>query len=129
MRQRPNPLKLLTLAEIYEVEYADLMSAAGYLCSERSHQHVPGPEEAHEGSESLQSLVDAAKDWLEGNGVHFSYLLRGLTGLSRESLALVSRLVTTLSIQEKQLKGSELAGHLGRDPAVPDERPGGLGGA
>lgn len=102
--ERPSPLKLQTLAEVYEVDYGELMAAAGYLESWAKVSLVPEPSEQPEDQPEQEGLVREAMAWLERNGVHSAYFLRSLTGLSNESLNLVNRLVTSLSIHEKQLE-------------------------
>lgn len=102
MRQYPNPLKLQTLAELYQAEYGQLMAVAGYL---------DPPSATPPSSSTLPSsepdAAQAARKWLEANGVNFDYFLRGLTGLSKDSLALVSRMVATWSIKERQIQNAD----------------------
>lgn len=107
LRERPNPMKLQTLAEIYAVDYHELLAVAGYLKREAHDPPAAEPDPGQADQQPHRALVDQATEWLEGNGIRSEYFLRSLTGLSKESLALVSRLVTTLSIQEKQLKGDK----------------------
>lgn len=109
VRQRPNPRKLQTLAEIYEVDYRELMAAAGYLDAAESSLPVLSFESGEQDLDDQQKLVATTKNWLESNDIHFSYFLRGLTSLSKDSLVLVNRLVTTLGIQEKQLGSTKPA--------------------
>lgn len=101
VRERPNPLKLQTLAEIYEVDYEQLLARAGYLEPAGSRRSLAAVLPATQPSVSAELLTEVTR-CLDEHGVHPEYFLRSLTGLSRNSLALVSRLVTTLSIQESQ---------------------------
>lgn len=102
LRARPNPLKLLTLAEIYGVSYRELMVAAGYLEDVgQALEAASLPATSAPAWTDRDELVSSAREWLEVNGVHFDYFLRALTRLSRESLVLTNRLVTGWAIKEK----------------------------
>jgi transcriptional regulator with XRE-family HTH domain len=109
MRDRPNPLKLQTLAEIYGVEYSVLLAVAGYLESQTAAPQ-PGVEvagEPVEGGAKPESRLEAARrliEWLEKRGIHSEYFMNSIMGLSEESLHIVNRLITTLSVQERQLR-------------------------
>jgi transcriptional regulator with XRE-family HTH domain len=105
MRERPNPLKLQTLAEAYGVDYRRILGAAGYLTDEFTSL---GPDTLQEGKRGGQeadlALAHRLIDWLENRGLHSGYFMNSIMRLSDESLHLVNRLITTLSVQESQIK-------------------------
>ena len=86
VRTRPSPPKLQTLAEIYGVDYQRLLSLAGYL------------EKATSGKEG-ESLSEALYRRLQAEGIRPEYFVHALLDLSSDSLSIVYRLITTLSIQ------------------------------
>lgn len=97
---RPNPLKLKSLAEIYGVDYREVLAKAGYLDPElRDQQEVTARPPRVRTLELAAEMVD----WLEANHVHPDYFINAVMGLTAESLHIVSRLVTTLSVHERHL--------------------------
>lgn len=100
IRDNPAKLKLHTLAEIYGVPPGQVLAAAGYL---EGGQEMPLPASASQGSEERHELAGKMFDLLEGGGIHPEYFIRAMLGLSQDSLYIVNRLVTTLSVKEAQL--------------------------
>lgn len=104
-RINPNPLKLKTLAELYGVDHRQVLAAAGYLDSEITDLALP------EAGTALEPKLELAKkviEFLESKGIHSEYFMNSVLGLNDESVQVVNRLITTLSIQEKRLREKEL---------------------
>lgn len=107
IRDNPAKPKLHTLAEIYGVPPRQILVAAGYLGGE---EETPLPIPAAPGNqEPRQELTGRLFEFLEGGGIHPEYFINSLMGLSSDSLYIVNRLVTTLSVKEKQLQKQEAA--------------------
>ena len=99
-REKPSPLKLQTLAKILEGDYGELMRQAGYL--------TPGNEfmdDTRSPTVSPQTaLAESLFTWLKARHTTPDYFIQNLMALSDESLAIVTRLVTSLSVQERRLR-------------------------
>lgn len=104
-RINPNPLKLKTLAELYGVDYRQVLAAAGYLESEITGLALP------ETGTALEPKLELARkviEFLESKGIHSEYFMNSVLGLNDESVHVINRLITTLSIQEKKLREKEV---------------------
>jgi len=104
LQEKPSPLKLQTLAELYGVDYRKLLAIAGYLDSGLP---VEEGEIEHTARSEVQSKLELAEkmiEWLEGKGIHSAYFMSSVIELSDESLHLLNRLLTMLSLQERQLR-------------------------
>ncbi|HJP31737.1 MAG: helix-turn-helix transcriptional regulator [Candidatus Latescibacteria bacterium] len=92
LQKHPSPEKLRTLAEIYGADYEILLRLAGYLTE--STTSIP----------HSNALVETVVRRLRAEGIRPEYFLQAVADLSSDSLAIVSRLITTLSIQSKGRK-------------------------
>jgi transcriptional regulator with XRE-family HTH domain len=100
VQDKPHPLKLHTLAELYGVDYRKLFALAGYLESASFIEDIVPPARTH----SQIALAEKTIEFLESKGIHSAYFLNSLMELSDESLHLLNRLLTTWSLQERQLR-------------------------
>ena len=116
LREGPNPLKLKTLAKIYRIDYAELLHRAGYLDDELATLAQSGQEMAAQSAETRLEKARQLIEHLENQGIRPEFFLNGILGLSAESLQLISRMVTTLSLQEKQVsaEGRSVAEGVGK---------------
>lgn len=108
---RPNPLKLRTLAEIYGADYRELMSMAGFLDA----QDVGGEGATAGGPDATQPGGDRtelarARElllFLAERGIRPLYFVQSLMALEEESLQIINRLITTLSVKERRARSTE----------------------
>ena len=90
--EAPSPFRMRTLARIYEVSYEDLLNRAGYLDSNLNAK--PG----------YDRTAANLEDHLKKNGIKPEYFIQALLSLGKESLSLVNRTVTVLSVQGNNLR-------------------------
>jgi len=106
--ETPSPLKLKTLALIYGIEYSDLLRLADYLEGrpETSRtQHATEKKTSQAGPDVVNpEIAGHLKNHLEGNGIHADYFFQALLSLSKTSLSVVNRLVSVMSVQEREIK-------------------------
>ena len=92
---RPSPGKLRTLAEIYGVEYQHLLTLAGILDS------LPADADGTGDPDMAERPVRELCRRLQSQGIRPEYFMKAVTDLPDESLSIVHRLITTLSVQSK----------------------------
>jgi transcriptional regulator with XRE-family HTH domain len=105
-QRRPNPLKLQTLAEVYQVEYRQLLAAVGYLEEEEEKEAV-GEDLDGIGDRTRAELARKLFARLERQEIRPEYFLNAVLNLSEESLSIVHRLITTLSVQSRRRQTRE----------------------
>lgn len=110
--ENPSPDKLLTLSQIYGIEPAEILRMAGHDIGEviapRGREQPPDPAEPQAGVDTAPRSAAApslehtwkAMEHLRSHGINPSYFLNAISQLGGTSLQLLSRLVTTLSVQE-----------------------------
>ncbi len=107
--ETPSPLKLKTLALIYEVEYSELLRLADYL-EGRSGTPVQAQQAAEKKIPQANpdlfnpEIASKLRSHLEANGIHADYFFQSLLSLSKTSLSVVNRLVSVMSVQEREIR-------------------------
>lgn len=99
---QPNPTKLQTLASIYNVDYGELMTAAGY-----AEQQGTGNWDDIGLDQSEIELIKKMLARLREHNIRPAYFLNSIIGLTDESLSIVHRLITTMGIQGRKKKEME----------------------
>ncbi|MSS72371.1 MAG: XRE family transcriptional regulator [Candidatus Latescibacteria bacterium] len=106
--ETPSPLKLKTLALIYGVEHSELLRLADYL-EGRSGTPVRAQQVAEKTPQENPDLFNPEiasklRNHLEANGIHADYFFQSLLSLSKTSLSVVNRLVSVMSVQEREIR-------------------------
>lgn len=107
--ETPSPIKLKTLARIYGIDYPELLALADYVESKAAPtiQTQGSPEKKTSrtnGGPLNAEIVRKLRHHLETNGVRAEYFFSALLSLSRKSLSVINRLVSVMSVQERDIR-------------------------